>query len=201
MSCWETPGEAGAGAQPRQLRHGRGARGAQRGMRAGPGRRAGALALTSGKAPSAKTINSDVFPQPPSPTRTTLTDRTPGGASSAAAWAALIAGPQRGRSGAGGRRARGRSGAGEARRGRNVEGAGRREEVEPGGRAGAGGRAQVRGEPGFRRPGGAAGLGPFPSRAIQPLKKHLLSTSWVQAPRPQEGAPRLSLCPQEGTLI
>lgn len=55
-----------------------------------------ALALTSGKAPSAKTISNDVFPQPPSPTSTTLTDRTPGGASSPAAWAAFIAGPAEG---------------------------------------------------------------------------------------------------------
>lgn len=52
-------------------------------------------ALTSGKAPSAKTISSDVFPQPPSPTRTTLTDRAPGGASSPEAWAAFITGQRR----------------------------------------------------------------------------------------------------------
>lgn len=49
------------------------------------------LALTSGKAPSAKTISSDVFPQPPSPTRTTLTDGAPGVTSSLTAWAAFIA--------------------------------------------------------------------------------------------------------------
>lgn len=46
------------------------------------------LPLTSGKAPSAKTISSDVFPQPPSPTRTTLT-------SSRSARAAFIAGQRR----------------------------------------------------------------------------------------------------------
>ena len=56
------------------------------------GQEAPGAALTSGKAPSAKTISSDVFPQPPSPTRTTLTDRAPPGASSIGAWAVFIAG-------------------------------------------------------------------------------------------------------------
>lgn len=97
-----------------------------RGGEAGSGARGRrGLALTSGKAPWAKTISSDVFPQPPSPTRTTLTDRAPDGASAPSAWAALIA--------------RGRLGGGSA--GRNVEGAGRREEVRA---AGGGVRGQVR---------------------------------------------------------
>lgn len=92
-------------------------------------------ALTSGKAPSAKTIISEVFPQPPSPTRTTLTERPLSGASSPAAWAAFIPGWRGGQPCAERRVVRGglaAAGAGLARRDRNVEGAGRREEVGAG---------------------------------------------------------------------
>lgn len=101
------------------------------------GQEAPGAALTSGKAPSAKTISSDVFPQPPSPTRTTLTDRAPPGASSLGAWAAFIAGrggTEGGREAGPGRAERRPRG----RRGRNVEGAGRREEVRAAGGPGEG---------------------------------------------------------------
>lgn len=93
-------------------------------------------ALTSGKFPAAKTIISDVFPQPPSPTRTTLTERPLSGASSPAAWAAFIpSGRAGGQPCAEQRVVRdglAAAGAGLARRDRNVEGAGRREEVGAG---------------------------------------------------------------------
>lgn len=92
------------------------------------------LALTSGKAPSAKTISSDVFPQPPSPTRTTLTDGAPGGASSLAAWAAFIAAGRGAAGGDGAGLARGRPGGAGMWKGRR---GGRK--WEPGGR-GAGRR-------------------------------------------------------------
>lgn len=90
-------------------------------------------ALTSGKAPLAKTIISDVFPQPPSPTRTTLTERPLCGASSPAAWDAFIPGWRtavRGQQAV--HRGLAAAGTGLARRDRNVEGAGRREEVGAG---------------------------------------------------------------------
>lgn len=163
---------------------------ARRGCAHSRGRRARrAPALTSGKAPSAKTISSDVFPQPPSPTRTTLTDRAPRGASSSAAWDAFIAGPAE-RPGAERRPAglRRRPGAGKARRGRNVEGAGRREEVRAG--QGAGERLGSPGErPGRDRGarGEAAGRRPFPSHPTPPLEKDFLSTYCVPARRPQQG--------------
>lgn len=100
--------------------------------------------LTSGKAPSAKTISSDVFPQPPSPTRTTLTDRAPPGASSPEAWAAFIAG----RGGTEG----GRQGRGERSGGRGAGGAGMWK-GRGGGRKCGRRAAQVRGRPGaFRGP-------------------------------------------------
>lgn len=68
---WGTPTQDGAAG-----------RGWRRGAQHPPvEERSGAPVLTSGKAPAAKTMSSDVFPQPPSPTRTTLTARVP-------AWAA-----------------------------------------------------------------------------------------------------------------
>lgn len=86
------------------------------------------------------------------------------------------------------------AGAGLARRDRNVEGAGRREEVgagRPGQEAAQGGGghpAQVRG-PGQDR-GAAAGqawtlLGLVSRRPVWPLKKHFCSTYCVQSLRPQ----------------
>lgn len=146
-----------------------------------------ALALTSGKAPSAKTISSDVFPQPPSPTRTTLTDRAPGDASSSAAWDAFIVGPAKGPARSGVRlgysegRARGRPGGAGMWKGR---GGGRK--CEPGRGRASGLGTQVRGPPPGRR-GVAAGRWPFPSHPIQSLKKNFLSTYCVRALRPRQG--------------
>lgn len=68
-----------------------------------------------------------------------------------------------------------------------------------GGGQGAGGRPLNSGERPQPDPsswGGqrvAAGLGPFPSRPVQPLKNHFLSTYCVRAPRPQKRGPRLGL--------
>lgn len=164
-----------------------------------------ALALTSGKSPSVKTISSDVFPQPPSPTRTTLTDRAPCRASSPAAWAAFIAGRQRGRPGCA------EAGRGAGRRGWNVEGAGRQEEVSAGrgARGGRGGqrpagRPGERPEPGSRRRAGRRGVAsglewgrgspslPSHSATYENFLEHLLC---APAGTPGGwGEPRLSLC-------
>lgn len=105
-------------------------------------------ALTSGKAPSAKTIISDVFPQPPSPTRTTLTEHPLSGASSPAAWAAFIPGGRAGGRADSRAQSSGWCAAGWRRRARGwLGGTGMWK-----GRGG--GRKWERGGPGRRRPGG-----------------------------------------------
>lgn len=123
-------------------------------------------ALTSGKAPSAKTISSDVFPQPPSPTRTTLTDRAPCGASAPAAWAAFIASGGRtngGQAGSGAGRAAGRPAGQECGRGGAAGGSARR--AAGGGGGGGGAR------PGESPEAGRA-AGPAPRETLlEPLRR------------------------------
>lgn len=201
--CWETPLEASvdtSSAAPAPTGHT-----AARawpwagGMRAQLWRRRArrALALTSGKSPSAKTISSDVFPQPPSPTRTTLMDRALSGASSPSAWAAFIAGPAESRARAASAGLRARPARGWPGGAGMWKGRGGRRKCEPGG--GGGGRPPRPGErpepdPACGRRGVAAGLRPFPSHPIRPLNKHFLSTYCVRPLRPQgEGTQTRSL--------